>query len=318
MLSSVVGHDILKEKLKALLQRDSSGTYLLHGPPSVGKRTTAFELAKAILCLDKKDDDCTCKSCSRFYTDHPDFICIGQHDTIKVSDVDSILNFTSLSSLLSDKKVIIIDNAQDITWEAANRLLKVLEEPPPKVTFFLVTYNPNLLIPTILSRCVKYEFGVLSREDLTNIIWKKLGFDLPQAQVLGWLASDSSMDVFSKAGHYLKYRNMAFEFLSGVKSRDVSDSLDFIDKVDRPDLGIFADMLLLVMTDMLLLMNKIKSITNVDLIEPLEKIVPTFKDRALIGCVATFSQLKKDSRLNINLSMALKNMVIKTYPLLNS
>lgn len=318
MFSSIIGHETVKEKLKVLLARDSSGTYLFHGPPSVGKRTTAFELSKTILCSNKSENDCTCKSCKRFYTGHPDFLCVGQYETIKVSDIDSILDFTSLSSLLSDNKTVVIDNAQDITWEAANRLLKVLEEPPPKVTFILVTPDVNSLMPTVMSRCIKYEFGRLSREDLTNIIWKKLGFDLPQAKVLGWLASDSSMDVFSKAGHYLKYRNMAYEFLSGVKSRDVSDSLDFIDKVERSDMGIFADMILLILTDILLLTNKVKEITNVDLIEPLEKLTPTFKDRALVACMAVFSQVKKDSRLNVNMSMALKNVIIKTYPLLNS
>ena len=315
MFSSVIGHKVIKEKLGDLLTRGSAGTYLFYGPPSVGKRTMAFELAKAILCLNKIDMECTCKSCKKFYSGHPDFLCIGQHETIKVSDVDSILDFTSLSSLLSNEKVIVIDNAQDITWEAANRLLKVLEEPPPKVSFFLITPDPNALIPTILSRCIKYEFGALSREDLTNIIWKKLGFDLPQAQVLGWLASDSSFDVFAKAGHYLKYRNLAYEFLAGIKTRDLSDSLDFVDKVDRPDLGIFADMLVIVITDLLLLYNRIKAITNVDLIEPLEKLALTFKDRALVASMATFSQVKKDIYLNVNLNMVLKSTIIKTYPL---
>jgi DNA polymerase-3 subunit delta' len=315
MLSSVIGHENVKGKLSSLLARGSAGTYLFYGPPSVGKRTMAFELAKAILCNNRPMfGDCSCRSCLKFYTGHPDFLCIGQHEKIKVEDVDSVLDFTSLSSLLSNEKVIVVDNAQDITWEAANRLLKVLEEPPPKVSFFLVTQDINALIPTILSRCIKYEFGVLSREDLTNIIWKKLGFDLPQAQVLGWLASDSSFDVFAKAGHYLKYRNMAYDFFAGIKTRDVSDSLDFVDKVDRSDLSIFADMLVIILTDLLLLHNKIKAITNVDLIEPLEKLAPTFKDRALVACVATFSQVKKDSYLNVNLNMVLKSTIIKTHP----
>jgi DNA polymerase III, gamma/tau subunits len=317
MFSSIIGHEAVKKKLEALVVGDSSGTYLFFGPPSVGKRTTAFELGKAILCLNKTEN-CQCRSCQNFYSGHPDFLCVGQHEKIKVENVDLVLDFTSLSSILSNKKVIVVDNAQDITWEAANRLLKVFEEPPPRVTFILVTPDPQALIPTILSRCIKYEFGTLSREDLTNIIWKKLGFDLPQAQVLGWLASESSMDVFSKAGHYLKYRNMAYEFLSGIKSRDVSDSIDYIDKVERSDIGIFADMLLLVLTDLLLLLNKIKAITNVDLAEPLEKLAQTFKDWALVGCVATFSQVKKNSYLNVNMNMILKNTIIKIHPLLIS
>ena len=72
MFPTVIGHDAIKKKLGALLARGSAGTYLFYGPPSVGKRTMAFELAKAILCLNKMDKDCSCKSCNKFYTGHPD------------------------------------------------------------------------------------------------------------------------------------------------------------------------------------------------------------------------------------------------------
>jgi DNA polymerase-3 subunit delta' len=315
MFSEVIGHDYLWERLNPLIIGDSSGTYLFHGPPSTGKRTVAFETAKAILCEKKTGDKCTCRSCSRFNRDHPDFLCIGQHEKIKVANVDQIVDFTFLSPLLSDRKVVVIDNAHDITWEAANRLLKVLEEPPAFFTFFLVTSNPQALVPTILYRCLKYEFNSLSKKDMAMVITKKLGFELDQAKVLSNIAVDSSVDVFSKAGQYIKYRDMAVEFVSAFKQRELIDQLDYVDKVDRPDMPVFSDMVLLVLTDILLLKNGINEIGNVDIIKKLTKMSELFNKMAMIGLTSTFSQVKRNLNLNINLALVFKTTLIKIHPL---
>jgi DNA polymerase-3 subunit delta' len=315
MFSSIIGHDQLKERLSAHLSKDPAGTYLLYGPASVGKRSTAYEASRALLCLNRTGDDCDCQSCRKFNHGHPDFFSTGQDSRIKVSDVDQFLEFTETSPLLSEFKVAVLDNAHEITWEAANRLLKTLEEPPSKFVIFLITSDPQSLLLTVLSRCLKYEFGALSREDLTNIIWKKLGFNLPDAQILGWVAAGSSIDIFSKAGLYLKHRKTSFEFLSGIRYRPLVDSMDFIDKIERQDLSIFVDMSMLILTDFLLLKNNLTEIVNADLLEDLKKSVADLNDRALIGIVGAFSQLKKNARLNVNLNLCLKNILIKTYPL---
>lgn len=315
MLSEVIGHDYIRDRLISLIKGDSSGTYLFHGPPSTGKRTIAFEVAKAILCERKTGDRCPCKSCKRFNRDHPDFLSIGQHEKIKVADVDRVIDFTFLSPLLSDKKVIVIDNADDITWEAANRLLKILEEPPAFFSFFLVTSNPQALVPTILYRCFKYEFNSLTKKDMVDVIVKKLGFESDQAKVLSNIAVDSSVDVFSKAGQYIKYRDMAVEFIVAFKQRDLIDQLDFVDKIDRSDMVVFSDMILLVLTDILLLSNGINEIGNVDIIKKLTKISELFNKKALIVITSAFSQVKRNLKLNVNLALVLKTTLIKVHPM---
>lgn len=315
MLSAVIGHEQLKEKLSARLKEYPIGTYLFYGPASTGKRTTAFEASKVILCEHKSGGKCSCISCKRFDIEHPDFLCVGRDEKIKVADVDSIIDFSTTSPFISDNKVVVIDNAHDITVEAANRLLKLLEEPPPNFSFFLITSDPQFIIPTVLSRCIRYEFGSLSQEDLTTIIKKKLGFSPKKSKILGMLAVDLSLDIFRKAGLYLRYRSMAVELLSGIKNRDFFDSLDFIDKIDKEDLPIFVDMVVLVLTDLLLLKNHISYIVNTDMQEDLVKIAGNFNDKALIGAVGLFSQIKKYLYLNINLNLYLKNALIKSYSL---
>lgn len=314
MLSQITGHDELKVKLIPRLEEYPAGVFLFCGPASVGKRTTAFEAANIILCK-TKSEKCKCDSCKRFNMGHPDFLCVGTDERIKVADINFIIDFCSTAPFLSDSKIIVIDNAQKMTIEAANRLLKLLEEPPLNYSFFLITSNPEAIIPTIVSRCIKYEFGSLSREDLTLIIKKKLGFPAKKAETLGWLAAGSSLDIFKKAGEYLKYRDMALELLSNMKKRYFVDSIDYIDKIEKDDLSIFNDMIVLILTDLILLKNGILEIVNIDKKEKLIKVAESYNDLALIGIVGIFSQVKRYLYLNINLNLYIKNAVIKTHPL---
>jgi len=317
-IDGVIGHEDVLSRIVPTLE-SNGGTFLFHGPPSIGKRTVAFEVSRNILCNGGRVKGCVCESCKKFGAGaHPDFMCVGQFGRIKVADVDSILEYTLTAPFLSDRKVVVLDNAEVITWEAANRLLKTLEEPPAGMFFFLVTSNPGTLLPTIYSRCVRVEFGHLSPTDVMNVLFQKMGYDMPKARVLGWLASGSTIDIFSKAGQYLRYRDMAFEMLSQTRTRGLIDCLDYVDKIERDGLGIFADMLVMILTDIMLVQNQITQVTNVDLLDQIGKLAGQFNSKALTVVVSILSQVKRDAALNINLSMALKNAVIKTYPYLTA
>ena len=282
-------------------------------PPSVGKRTAAFEVARQLMCVGDCSETKLCKSCQRFEVGHPDFKCIGRQEKAKVDDVDDVLNFVTTAPFISKTKVVVVDNAEMMTYEAANRLLKTLEEPPPRVTFFLVSSNPGMILKTITGRCVGYEFGPLLPDDVTNILWKKVGFDLPQARTIGWLAAGSPVDVFARAGSYLKCRDLSYDLLSTIRGRNLLDCFDFIDKIDRNDLPIFIDMLVTMLTDLLFLQNKISTVVNADMKGNLQTLSEKFKDRALILVVSAFGQVKRNSNLNVNLNMALKSALIRTH-----
>lgn len=310
MLSSIIGHEAQKPGLLNLVGR--AGCFLFSGPPSIGKRTVALEISRRNLCLGSKEDGCTCRSCKIFGGDHPDLLCLGSQKLL-VEDVDRLMIFNSRAPLISGTKISIIDNAERMTPESANRLLKTLEESP--YTFFLISSDPGGLLPTIRSRCQAAIFSPLSQEDVTNILFQKFGFEPTKARVLGWIGVGSSADIFSKAGLYLKYRDMACDFLQNI--RDLLSSLDFIDKIAPAELGIFVDMVITVMTDVLLLKNKVEGIVNCDKRDTLVKLSAGFKDKALVSALGYMTQVRKQDYLNISLVSSLKNCLIKAHPILS-
>jgi DNA polymerase-3 subunit delta' len=241
---------------------------------------------------------------------------VGRLERIKVDDIDSVLQFISVAPFLSDRKVVVLDNAESMTWEASNRLLKMLEEPPLTVNFLLVSSDPDRIIPTVRSRCIPFQFGKLSKEDCTNIICKKMGFDLPKAVVLGWIACGTSSDVFSKAGVYLKNRDLAIGFISTLRAKDPLDALDFVERVERHEMPIFLDMVMLVMTDLITLKESTNDIVNADSRKELEKISDGLSGQALVLAANFISQAKRGEAFNVNMSMALKNAILKSQPLM--
>jgi hypothetical protein len=163
---------------------------------------------------------------------------------------------------------------------------------------------------------VQFEFGALAPDDVANILYKRMSFDPKQAAVLGWLASGSPIDIFSKAGQYLKSRDMVYDLLSTIKGRILLDLFDYFDKIDKSEFPSFVDMLILMLTDILLLKNNIGTITNSDLKDDLTRLADQFNDRALIAIISVIGQVKKNAVYNVNMNTALKSAFIKIFPYL--
>jgi len=150
-----------------LAQGRLAPAYLLIGPEGVGKRMTAVEMAKALNCEQKDGASCDqCGSCTRMQRRvHPDLYELmvqGASHTIGIDAVRQVLGRTALRPYMGRFQVVIVDGADRFTEEAANSLLKALEEPPPHTRFFLVTAQPSHCLPTIRSRCSVIRFQRLS------------------------------------------------------------------------------------------------------------------------------------------------------------
>lgn len=142
--------------------------YLFHSLDKVLNNELALTFAKSKICLNSTCCN-ECFSCLQFNKNsHPDFVLIDQ-PTVKVEDVNSIINKLSTLPISSNVKVILILNAETINEIAQNKLLKSLEEPNASTIFILTTSKIDKLLPTILSRVHKINVPKLSNEDFSII-----------------------------------------------------------------------------------------------------------------------------------------------------
>ena len=175
----IIGNNKIKNELiKAFSTNSIAHSYIFSGQYGIGKKQIAIEFAKMILCLNKDNAPCgECKSCLELENDNnPDFNIIKPDGKIKIDQIRQMLEKVYEKPIISDKKVYIIDDAETMTVEAQNCLLKTLEEPPEYIVIILITSNESNLINTIKSRCLKLTFNPLENNEIKQYLEKNLDF----------------------------------------------------------------------------------------------------------------------------------------------
>ena len=155
-----MGHQKAIRLLSSMLLKDMvSHAYLFHGPARIGKTTLAINLAMAINCVDLSNGSpCgECRQCERITSgNHPDVQVIEVMSSDEIKGIDQIRDIQHSSSLKpyeGERRIFILPEISQLSIPASNALLRLLEEPPEKVTFLLTSTNLESVIPTILSRC---------------------------------------------------------------------------------------------------------------------------------------------------------------------
>lgn len=170
----LLGNSPVKQLLQSAVSHDSvAHAYLFVGPSRVGKSTMASLLAASLVCQQKKSKrPCQhCPACDQMSRGiHPDVdrITPNEHNTISITDIRALQHKLSLRSFLTEYKIAIIDHIDSLTEEAANALLKTLEEPTPKTVFILTAENRSSIPSTILSRCQILQFNLVPTFQITN------------------------------------------------------------------------------------------------------------------------------------------------------
>ncbi|MBI2859120.1 MAG: DNA polymerase III subunit delta' [Chloroflexi bacterium] len=201
---------------RSLDQKRLSHAYLLAGPRHVGKMTLAMDLARAVNC-DSEDSPCgQCRSCQRVaHCMHSDIHVVSlasseaargkKRTEIGIEDIKEVIGQASLPPFEGKKKVFIVDGVERLSSEAANALLKTLEEPPQHVLFILLTVREQGVLPTISSRCQRLELKPLPRGEIEQLLAER-GADEQSARLLShisrgcpgaaiaWLTSPAEME----------------------------------------------------------------------------------------------------------------------------
>ncbi len=196
---------------RALATNHLGHAYLFCGEPTIGKFRTALALAQYLHCEHPVTtphlDACgSCRSCHQINQhSHPDLLILQpdeetQHNPkIKIDRIREIEHFVIYRPLVGSHKVCLVDPAEALTTEAANALLKTLEDPPAHCLFLLVSSSPEHLLSTIRSRCITLRFSPLPSSTIEEYLVSNLKMDPPDARLIatfseGRLGSALNMD----------------------------------------------------------------------------------------------------------------------------
>jgi DNA polymerase-3 subunit delta' len=216
-----------------------SHAYLLVGPPQVGKMTLALDLAMTMNCSSEKETrPCgKCVSCVK--------IAAGKHSDIQIIDlnqnldpeetkekkligigqINDVLHSANLPPFEGRHRFYIINEAGNLSLDAANRLLKTLEEPPARVTFILLTANLRLIPATIISRCQKLMLTRMRTTEIEKVLVTNWQVEEPKARLLARLSHGSLGWAIETAqdGKLLEERQELFEKMLAVVKAGYSE-----------------------------------------------------------------------------------------------
>jgi DNA polymerase III subunit delta' len=157
--------------VRAVRTQQLPPAYVFVGPAGVGKRTTAFALAKALNCVAPNGDACDrCAVCLRIDRQlHPDVHLVEpQGQAIKIDQIRQLQEALTLHAYEARVKVAIVDDAGQLSIEGANSLLKTLEEPPPQTLFILLSQQLGNLPATLISRAQVVRFGLMAHDQMVT------------------------------------------------------------------------------------------------------------------------------------------------------
>ncbi|GGH39861.1 DNA polymerase III subunit delta' [Paenibacillus segetis] len=171
----IMGQDTAKQLLMRGLRQDQiSHAYIFSGPPGSGQKEMALTFAQALFCTNRVNEDACgeCLECRKVkHGNHPDLHQIAPDgSTIKIDQIRDLQRIFSYRSESGNYKVYIIDEAEKMTVQAANSLLKFLEEPPSPAVAILLSDNGRALLPTIQSRSQWVPFTPLDPERMLQIL----------------------------------------------------------------------------------------------------------------------------------------------------
>ena len=298
MFENILGNDKIKEALKnIIINKNASHSYMFIGVEGIGKKLIATELSKRLLCNNEKIDCNSCKSCIEFDSkNHPDFLIIEPDgNLIKIEQIRNMQKKIQEKPIISKRKIYIINDADKMTKEAQNCLLKTLEEPPEYISIILIGNNESSFLPTIKSRCMIIHFEPLKNAEIKKYLQTEFGTDSINIQ-------DDMLDIFQGSiGKAIKLKDRGEEYQSYNKM------IQNLDKIDIIELLNLAEPL-----------YKAKE----EIYEILEYINVLLLKKAKLNylytnCINIVENTKKRLKQNLNYDMCINNMLFNMWEEMN-
>ena len=316
--STLIGNDQNKQILQRLLRREALGLALIFaGPDGVGKRQFALTFAKAANCqhpIPTRDDSCdSCPVCERIQANsYSDVVTLQPDGTyIKIAQTRALTNDVQVRPREGRQRFFLIDEADRLREEAANSLLKTLEEPPSTSTIILLTSRPDALLPTIRSRAQKLNFAPLSIAEMESYLTQTSPRPAPDTKLLarltgGRIGQAATIDL----SEYRRERREMLEMLellaTGNNKYRLVKAAEHYGKQEREAFERMLNLLLNVLRDVFLVAASGDDINvvNTDVTDKLQSLAEKIGVARLLDWIKKFDELRRTLNININRQVA--------------
>ena len=245
----VVGHKNIIQYIENAVKTDKvSHAYILNGEKGSGKRLLANLFAMSLQCQNRDEDGDACgkcQSCKQAVSNNqPDIIRVTHEkpNTISIDDIrEQINNDIVIKPYSSKYKIYIVPDADMMSVQAQNALLKTIEEPPAYAVLVLITTNPEVFLPTILSRCIQLKLRPLKDSVVSDYLTEKMGVSDGQADIYAAFARGNlgkAIHLASSEEFALLYREV-LTLLKNIKDMDIPMLLDYIRKLQEDNLDLY-------------------------------------------------------------------------------
>ncbi|MGD8192560.1 DNA polymerase III subunit delta' [Brevibacillus ginsengisoli] len=294
--------------------------YLFVGPRGCGKKRMALQVTKSLFCEKLTHDACgECNNCRRIEAgNHPDVFTIAPDGaSVKIDQIRSLQKEMAMRSLESKHKVYILEHVDKMTTQAANSLLKFLEEPPAGVIALLLTENSHTLLPTILSRCQTISFAPLSGEFIAQqLVNEGIPIGLAQAASQITVHLDGAREL-SQSDWFALFRNIVIQLVKEIKqpgSLALFTIQELFLKNDRvkEELPLLLDLLILWLRDLLYIqVGRQARLINSDQKDVLEGQAYAWTQAELMQGIALAMETRNRIERNANAQLALERLVLQ-------
>lgn len=321
----IIGQELIKEHLQNAIQLDKvSHAYIINGERGSGKEFVARIFAQTLQCEKGGTNPCNeCHSCKQALSkNHPDIIRLTHEkpNTISVEDIrQQVTGDVQIKPYSSRRKIYLINDAEKMTVQAQNALLKTLEEPPAYVVILLLTSNAELLLPTLRSRCVMLSMKPVENRQMRKYLMEELKVPDYQADICVAFAKGNVGKAKSLATSedFDNIKDEAVTVLKYIKEMEINELISAVKKIAeyKVDIDDYLDILMVWYRDVLLYKatHDVNDLTFKDELKYIKKQASesTYEGIELIIRAVDKTKARLLANVNFDLAMELLLMTIK-------
>lgn len=318
----VIGHnDIIQYIQNAVSQDKVSHAYILNGERGSGKKMLADLFAMTLQCEEHTPNPCgECHSCKQAKSgNHPDIIHVTHEkpNTISVDDIRTqVNNDIVIKPYSSPYKIYIIPEADLLSLQAQNALLKTIEEPPAYAVIFLLTENAESLLPTIMSRCVMLKLRNIKTTLIKKYLMEQMQIPDYQADICAEFAQGNMgrAIMLASSEHFNEIKEEALQLLKHINEMEISEIVSAIKKIGTYKLSIndYLDIIMIWYRDVLIY-KATKDVNGIVFADQLRYIKDRANKSSYEGIETILESLEKAKarlKANVNFDLAMELLLL--------